>query len=709
MEIRELAERVLFSDKLADKLASASILTDERPGASIVTPASPVRPATLQIKKGGEMAHFPRIHELEQDEPRARLLHFFANHELLATELMALALLRFPEAPKAFRRGLAKTLMEEQVHTQLYLERMGDLGCEFGSYPVTGFFWEVLKEMENPLDYVTGLPLTFEQANLDFSRYFGGIFEQIGDERSKSLMDRIYRDEIRHVAYGLKWFRTWKNPEVSDWKAYKGHLHLPLSPRRAKGNHYNIEGRKRSGFDSDFIQSLAVYSKSKGRCPNVFYFNPTAEWEIARGDRFAPTKRQIEFQRDMETLPQFFGGEDDVVLVSNEPSKDWLVELSQAGIPIPEFEVLSNGNITESSDLLGRKLGGLKPWAWSPSSRDLYRPLFEGANSSDLPALANIYGVESNSLDRMYSKAFGCRLLQEVLDSEENSDWLCPLDEVGVHVSDQGSTLKAVASWRSHGRERFVAKANYGAAGSRMLRLWEPDITEAQVRWIEKTVLQKETLVVEPWHDRVLDFSAHYDVEAESIRFCGFVRMLNDSRGQFFGSSVAAHLTSGLGTELPRFLHGKEGDRHKRLYEEMGQRLLGECRRIGYTGPIGVDAYVYRDQADRLRLKPIVEVNPRFTMGRLALALRRYAAPGRGIALALLSRVQQRRLELESLQEVGSYMRDRFPIQMAGAAAERISDGALCITNPVSASQCVAVLLVGQKAVDWCEALTKVK
>ncbi len=51
-------------------------------------------------------ASFPGLHELEQVEAHGRAMHFFANHELLALELMALVLLRFPEAPPSYRMGL---------------------------------------------------------------------------------------------------------------------------------------------------------------------------------------------------------------------------------------------------------------------------------------------------------------------------------------------------------------------------------------------------------------------------------------------------------------------------------------------------------------------------------------------------------------------------------------------------------------------------
>ena len=56
------------------------------------------------------------MYEIEQPRARGLLLHGFANHELLALELMGLTLLRFPDAPTAFRLDVARTLSEEQVH-----------------------------------------------------------------------------------------------------------------------------------------------------------------------------------------------------------------------------------------------------------------------------------------------------------------------------------------------------------------------------------------------------------------------------------------------------------------------------------------------------------------------------------------------------------------------------------------------------------------
>ena len=155
MELRDFAEKVLFATTLDEKLQSPVVVTDDRPGSPLLTPQVPGRPAELRFKpQSSGKADFPGVQRLERERERGRLLHFFANHELLATELMALALLRFPNAPTAFRRGVFQTLKDEQLHTRLYVQRMGQCGIEFGELPVSGYFWRSVTPMENPLDYV---------------------------------------------------------------------------------------------------------------------------------------------------------------------------------------------------------------------------------------------------------------------------------------------------------------------------------------------------------------------------------------------------------------------------------------------------------------------------------------------------------------------------------------------------------------------------
>src|SRR5262249_22981463 len=121
-----------------------------------------------------------------------------------------------------------------------------------------------------------------------------------------------------------------------------------------------------------FIDELNIYSQSKGRTPTVFVFNPFAEGYIARGKSFTPVKHQALLARDLHNLPQFLCRQDDIVLIERRPSVQFLSALKRAGFRLPEF--VEKSAIRRA--LAGRKLGGLRPWAWSPDSQEALAPLF---------------------------------------------------------------------------------------------------------------------------------------------------------------------------------------------------------------------------------------------------------------------------------------------------------------------------------------------
>ena len=124
-------------------------------------------------------------HLLSLGEPRRRGIahHIMANHELQALEVMAFVLRAFPEAPSEFRLGLARVMCDEQRHTRLHAERGAELGVPFGSLPVNGYFWIKAQEFAEVLDYLAGLPLTFEGGNLDHTLEFEAAFREAGDTR----------------------------------------------------------------------------------------------------------------------------------------------------------------------------------------------------------------------------------------------------------------------------------------------------------------------------------------------------------------------------------------------------------------------------------------------------------------------------------------------------------------------------------------------
>jgi len=712
MELRAFAEQVLLGTTLEEKLRQPAGITDEHPGAPLVVPTAPGRPAALRFKpQGSGKADFPGVHRLENERERGRLLHFFANHELLAAELMALALLRFPDAPAAFRRGLLQTLKDEQLHTRLYVQRMSQCGIAFGELPVSGYFWRAVSTMEHPLDYVTGLCLTFEQANLDFCRYFAGGFEAAGDRDTAQLLERIYRDEIGHVAYGLKWFRRWKDPRQSDWDAFCRQLKFPLSPSRAKGITLNVEGRSAAGFDGRFIAELNVHSQSKGRTPGLFLFNPFTEGYLARGRAFSPTQHQRRLAGDLENLPQFLCRQDDIVLVSKRQSVEFLSGIKQAGFPLPEFvefdlpwtEGARRPTLTNSAgsapaicgqNLATRKLGRLRPWAWGPDSLELLAPFFTQVTGEERTTDTSF----NPAIATLYSKAWSAAFLRKFLASVEAEPWLCAEHEVGVAVNSLEHALEAIAAIRGRGHHRVVAKEALGLAGHNAIRLWEPQLLETQRRWMAKVLHNGRQLVIEPWLERVEDFSVQMEMGTGGLGLCGYTGLINDRKGQFQANWAAANYHRRIPARILAHFSAPAdiARRIQDLYGRIFLALEAELRRAGYLGPVSIDSFVYRTPEGASRLKPIVEINPRYTMGRIAVELMQHTCPG---SHGLFRLVSQATVRAEGFADFNAYarsLRERVPLLLEGKPVPKIRQGALCLNDPASAQLCLAVFQVSR-------------
>ena len=697
MELRDFAERILFASTLEEKLLTPTVITDEQPGPPVVTPTAPGRPAELRFKASGSgKTDFPAAPRLEEERERGQLLHFFANHELLATELMALVLLRFPDAPAAFRRGVLETLKDEQEHTRLYLRRMGECGVHFGEFPVSGFFWRCVAPMESPVDYVAGLSLTFEQANLDFARHFARGFATVGDADTARLLDRIYRDEIGHVAHGLKWFRRWKNPGESDWAAFCRQLRFPLTPQRAKGFALNIEGRRAAGFDAEFIAELDVHAQSRGRTPAVFVFNPFAEGYIALGGAFTPAKHQAALARDLANLPQFLCRRDDIVLVSRRPSVRFLSGLQQAGFALPEFVEIGapvTGNTAALKDLTQRKLGRLRPWAWGLDSVELLGPLFPAVTGEQRTANQCF----NERVARLYSKAWSAAILGKFLSRRPAEPWLCTQHEVGVAVNTLAEALDAIAAIRDRGHHRIVVKEALGLAGGNAIRLWEPALLDPQRRWLARAMENGRQLVVEPWLEREMDFSAQLEMTAAGLKRCGYTGLINDRQGRFLANWAAPNHRR-LPAPVAALLREPAdiATRLHQLYGDLFALLEAGLREADFLGPIGIDALVYRTPEGGCRLKPVVEINPRYTMGRVTLELMQHTAPGSYGLFRLVSRATAGTAGFDAFAGYAKALEQSSPMRLEGEPVPKIRQGAICLNDPDEAQACLAVFQVGR-------------
>jgi hypothetical protein len=447
------------------------------------------------------------------------------------------------------------------------------------------------------------------------------------------------------------------------------------------------------------IAVLNVYSQSKGRTPSIFVFNPFAEGHIAYGKGFTPVKHRTMLANDLANLPQFLCRSDDIVLLTKRPSVEFLSAVKQAGFPLPEFVELKEDRIDPASSLCQWKIGSLRPWAWGPDSLELLQPLFANV-TGEVRTASERY---NERIARLYSKAWSADFLRSVLarsrrDDEAAEPWLCTEDEVGMAVSTLKGALEAIAAIRQRGHHRVVAKEALGVAGHNAIRLWEPEVLATQRSWLAHALQDGRQLVIEPWLEREVDFSVQLEMGPRSLKLCGYTGLINDRKGQFQANWAAANYDHRIPASVAA-LFREPADISgclQRLYSDILSLLEGELQRAGYVGPVGIDAFVYRTPRGGCRLKPIVEINPRYTMGRLTLELMKHTCPGSCGLFRLVSRAHAGAEGLADFVTHARALSERFPLLLEGEPVSRIREGALCLNDPALAQVCLATFQVSR-------------
>ncbi|MBT5816482.1 MAG: DUF455 family protein [Opitutales bacterium] len=698
IQLQDFAKQILFGTTIEEKLSfPREEIVDTDPGSAIKTPRHLSRPAHLSLRENGVKATHPSNAKLVDEKERGRLLHFFGNHELLATELMALVLLKFPDAPASFRRGVLETLKEEQIHTQLYINRMKQCGIEFGELPLSDYFWKSVSSMEDPLDYVTRLSLTFEQANLDYSREYKSIFEKVGDPSTANILDKIYRDEIEHVGFGLKWFRRWKASGKSDWEAYRDRLTFPLSPARAKGNHFNTEGRAKTGLHPDFISDLRIFQQSRGRTPSIFWFNPDSETYAARNSSEGLTPGSSTVQNDLEFLPAYLSKKDDLLVMKRQPSQEFLRQIQNFGFHLPEILTTDPNSKVSTAPKLSRKIGDLRPWAWTPDSVSFFEKTFELVTR---PISSTTLWNDKKKL--LFSKSWSLNWGKQFAAESLVNDWIAPAEVYG----QSAESLEAVTELRNRfaesGYRNIVCKAPFGTAanGIRCLPADE-EMSSEFLAWITGIFKTQGSVIVEPWLERVFDFSLQLEMPGKELKTIAFTRLANNARGQFKGIVTNA-FCKGLAPEIVRFLM-KRIEGRPRVYhwyeETVVPRLSVALQKSEFKGPLGIDAFVYSDLSGNLRLKTIVEINPRYTMGRVAHELGEHNAATSIGYFQILTRSQIRKTKTPRFSDFAENLTRQHPVALTNETKPRIVTGSFPLIDPTTAEQFMAIYHV-RKRID---------
>lgn len=250
-------KQILLGENLEDKFINESIDFDS--WKEFELPKLPGRNGKINFSE--TQLKFPKKNRLNENDQKAIALHSFANHELLAIEMMAAAILIYPHQDDEsirFKRGIYSALKDEQKHLKLYRKRLNELGYDIGDFPLNDFFWRQMEKLKTPSEYLAVMALTFESANLDFAQYYSKVFRSYGDDKTSDILDIVLEDEISHVAFGAHWMKSWKQDKKL-WEYYLQSLPWPITAARSRGIEFDELIHVRAIGDIDFVSSQKLF------------------------------------------------------------------------------------------------------------------------------------------------------------------------------------------------------------------------------------------------------------------------------------------------------------------------------------------------------------------------------------------------------------------------------------------------------------------
>jgi len=149
----------------------------------------------------------------------------------------------------------------------------------------------------------------------------------------------------------------------------------------------------------------------------------------------------------------------------------------------------------------------------------------------------------------------------------------------------------------------WIAKAEFSMSSrERILSREAP--TDEHSKWVENRISENGAVFVEPLLDIVEEAAAQFEISKDgNIERLGMTGLLTTDQGRFAGIWLR---------------RASEYEDQFVAAEQVAFAAAEKVADAGYFGPLGIDmaCYMHREQ---LRVRPLQDINARFTMGRLAL------------------------------------------------------------------------------------------
>ncbi len=325
-------------------------------------------------------------------------------------------------------------------------------------------------------------------------------------------------------------------------------------------------------------------------------FNPENDLALAvNSPYFTPPSAAVRLARAAACLPVWYASTGDYVLASGD-DREWVDSISD------KFDIG-----VDIVDHAPADASGLSPWGWSRYARELFRRV--GVDESLLP--------DDDTLDR-YRECSHRRVSIDMYNNLVHKGLPYPLPPIPVEVYDTDIIERNLED----GYAMFL-KSPLSGSGRGVL-----DSMSAPARQILRlsagVIKHQGSIIMESRLDKVADFAMLYDMLNGKAVFAGYSFFFNAGYSTYSGNVLMSD------DEIVKMLCRKCVEQQ---WIDATRVAVGDAleQTIGdkYTGPVGVDMMLYRNDGTVL-IAPCVEVNLRMTMGRVAhIITERFVAEGK--------------------------------------------------------------------------------
>ncbi|MDL2224352.1 hypothetical protein LJB92_03455 [Bacteroidales bacterium OttesenSCG-928-M06] len=329
----------------------------------------------------------------------------------------------------------------------------------------------------------------------------------------------------------------------------------------------------------------------------IHYFNPGNETAILHASKYyQPAANQVKMQKELAFLPAWYASPSDFVLTTENLSSDFQKTIHFIK---PIAQSLTEQSLIEKREILFGE--DIDLWGIAPNS--IY--YFEKLNKIhqlgwNMPIWKDEYTILSSRLTSH-------KVLEELIATT---------DEIEPDILPSlFHNIPELEDFLLKKGKKQLLKSPFSSSGRGLVWLPPEKLAQSEKQIIHGMIKKQQTVSLENILNKQLDFSMHFNIREESVKFLGYSLFHTNKKGAYEYSILSSQEKQEQ--IIVSFINSKLLSKVKKALIQ----ILKKTYTPYYSGNIGIDMLIYKS-GDSYFLHPCVEINMRKSMGYLALKLK---------------------------------------------------------------------------------------